>query len=141
MQPAVTGHPFDGFDARPFRFHAEHQAAIDRYAIQDDRAGPAVAVITAFLRPCELESIAEHFQQAFPRLAKEFGGFAVDGSGDVRLFGHRSLSVFLLGNCLTVESRNLKSQTIWKIRNAGSASKEISFVSDFSFHDPQLFGI
>ena len=87
VQVAVLGEAFDRFDLGPFGFDREDQAAVHRQAVHEHGARAAVAVVAAFLRAGQVQRIAEHLQEALPRLAEEFGGFAVDGRGDVG-FGH-----------------------------------------------------
>jgi hypothetical protein len=92
VQVTLAGEAFDRLDLRPLGFDGEDQAAIHRQAVEQDRAGPAVAVVAAFLRARQAERIAEDFQQALAGFTEEFGGLAVDGRGDVMLFRHGLVS-------------------------------------------------
>ena len=60
----------------------------DRHAVEQHGAGAAVAVVAAFLAPVRLQRVAQHFQQALPRLAEELDRLAVDRGRDVEFFGH-----------------------------------------------------
>jgi hypothetical protein len=88
MQMAVVGKPFDRLDAAPFRFNGKDQATIHRPAVEEHRAGAAVAVVATFLGAGERERIAQHFQQALPRLAEKLRLLAVDRGGDVFFLTH-----------------------------------------------------
>ena len=88
----VAGEPFDRLDLGPFGLHAQHQATVDRHAVQEHRAGATVAVVAAFLRSGQPQRVAKHLQQALPGLAQELDGLAVDRRGDVDLLGHGRVS-------------------------------------------------
>ena len=90
VQVALLGQAFDRLDRRPFGLDGQHDAAIHRHAVHQHGAGAAVAVVAAFLGAGQPQVVAEHFQQALPRLAEELGRFAVDRRGDVEFFGHGS---------------------------------------------------
>ena len=75
--------------ALPCDLDAQDQAGIDQPAVQDDVAGAAVAVVAAFLRAGQPQLVAQHFEQALPRLAEELGRLAVDRRLDVNLLRAR----------------------------------------------------
>ena len=60
-------------------------------AVEDHVARPAVTVVAALLGPCQAQLVAQHFQQALPRLAQEVGRAAVDRAVDVDLLAHVQL--------------------------------------------------
>jgi hypothetical protein len=60
----------------------EHEAGADEAAIDDDRAGTAVAGTAAFLGTREAKPVAQHIEQRFIRLAGIFDCVAVDGCFD-----------------------------------------------------------
>ena len=73
MQPLRRGHALDGRDRPALDLDAEHQAGVDQPAVEHDVAGAAVAVVAAFLAAGQAQLVAQHFEQALPRLAQELG--------------------------------------------------------------------
>ena len=66
MRPSAS-QPFDGDDLVAIRFRGQHQARVDRAAVQQHRAGAAFALAAAFLRAGETELIAQRFEQRVVR--------------------------------------------------------------------------
>ena len=84
------GDSFDRADGRPFGLDRQHEAAIDRATVEDDRASSAVAVRATFLRAGQVHVVSQDFEQRLPRLAEEFGLAAVQCCGDDAFLCHLS---------------------------------------------------
>lgn len=86
----IAGPPetFDGRDLLSFMHDRECQAGIDAAAIDDDGAGAALAVIAAFLRPSEMEVLAQRIEKGGPVIQRQMLRFSVDLKDDFRLFFH-----------------------------------------------------
>jgi hypothetical protein len=85
VQFALVGHALDGGDLLVLRLDAQHQAGADQHAVDDDRAGAAVAGAAAFLGAGQPEAIAQAVEQGLARVGEELGRLAVDVGGDVDL--------------------------------------------------------
>ena len=88
VQPGRRGDTFDGADRGPFGLDRQHEAAINRAAIEDDRASSAVAVRATFLRAGQVKVVSQDFEQRLPRLAEKFGLVAVESCRDDSFLGH-----------------------------------------------------
>ena len=88
VQPGRRGDAFDRANGRPFGLDGQHEAAIDRSAIHDDRARSAVAVRATFLRAGQVHVVSQDFEQRLSRLAQEFGLVAVESGRDDSFLGH-----------------------------------------------------
>ena len=91
VQPGRRGDTFDRADGRPFGLDRQHEAAIDRAAVEDDRASSAVAVRATFLRAGQVEVVSQDFEQRLPRFAQKFGLTAVESCGDDTFLGHLNI--------------------------------------------------
>ena len=85
-------------DLVALRLDPEHQARVDRAAVEDHAAGAAVAGVAAFLAAGQPQHVAQNLEQALARLAQELGPFAVDRRFYYCFVIHRSISfvVFIL---------------------------------------------
>src|SRR5205823_4901536 len=73
--------------------HAQREAGVDAFAVDQDRAGPALAVVAALLRPRELEVLAQRVEQRRPRRELQSDGRAVEVERDrVAFLGHDVLA-------------------------------------------------
>jgi hypothetical protein len=88
MQAVLRRDAFDGRDALAFDLGGHDEATVDEPPVENDVARAAVAIVAAFLRAGQLQLVAQRFEEAHARLAKELGRSAVDGAGDVEFFGH-----------------------------------------------------
>ena len=78
--PALLGvlsHRLDRLDGMPFRLGRQQQARVHRLAIQQHRAGPTFAVITAVL-DAVIAQAAQYIQQAVARCDHKFVQCAID---------------------------------------------------------------
>src|SRR6267142_1654774 len=74
--------PFDRQHLAAVGFDAEHQARVDRLAVDENGARAAVADVAAFLGAGEPGLVAQHVEQAAVRLHVQLARFAVDGERD-----------------------------------------------------------
>ena len=71
MQGAVgISHAFDGADIGAVRLHGEHGARLHRLAIEVDRAGAAMAGVTADMGSGEVQLLAQEVDQQGTRLGQ-----------------------------------------------------------------------
>src|SRR3954468_507898 len=77
MQLGATRHAFYGLDRAPFAFEPEQQAGELRLAIDQHRAGAALAELAAMLGTREPEVLAQHLEQRLVRRGRSLDGFAV----------------------------------------------------------------
>jgi hypothetical protein len=68
---------FNGRDSFAVHFHAQHQTRIHQHAVEDDAARAAVAVVAAFLCACQIQNIAQHFEQTLARLTQKFHALSI----------------------------------------------------------------
>src|ERR1700686_681002 len=66
MQLAVLRHPLDRREAFAFGLDGEHRAALDRLAVDQDRAGAALAGVTADVRAGEADHVAQVVHEQEP---------------------------------------------------------------------------
>ena len=92
MQPFGRRHPFNRGHATPLNLHAQHQAGIHQLAVEQDIAGSAVAVVTAFLAAGQPQLVAQDVEQALPRLTQKVDAAAVDLRLNLHLLGHAQFS-------------------------------------------------
>ncbi len=83
VELVAMGEPFDGGYFTAGGFHRQHAARIDDAAVDEDRAGPTVAVVAAFLGAGQADFVAEHFEETLAVFAEEVGFGAVEAGGDV----------------------------------------------------------
>ena len=88
VQPGRGRDSFDGANGRPFGLDGQHEAAIDRAAVEDDRASSAVAVRATFLRTGQVHVVPQDFEQRLAWLAQKFGLVTVKCGRDDSLLGH-----------------------------------------------------
>ena len=81
-QLAAAGQTLDRLDARAVGLDGEHHAALDEHAVDDHRAGAAVARVAADVAAGEVEVVADEVDQQLPRLDLALVDDAVDGDGD-----------------------------------------------------------
>ena len=82
MQRVAAREALDGGDLRAVLHHRESEARIDPPAIDQDRAGAALAVVAALLGPGEIEMQAQQVEQRRPRRDREFVLDAIDVQGN-----------------------------------------------------------
>ena len=87
VQAVALGDAFNGGDLGPFRLRSQHQAGADQAAIDDHRAGTAVASAAAFLGAELADLVAQRVEQGLLRRAEKIDLIAVDGGADVH-FAH-----------------------------------------------------
>jgi hypothetical protein len=63
VQPIFTAEPFDRRDRAILVLYGERQAGIDPFAVDEDRAGSAGALVAAFLGSCQVKMISKQIQQ------------------------------------------------------------------------------
>ncbi len=86
---------FDGRDARAFVHHRERQARVDATAVDEDRAGAALAAVAALLRTGQADDLAQCVEQRDARLDLHRHVAAVDVQRD-RASGRRRIADRLL---------------------------------------------
>src|SRR5690606_22337888 len=67
VQGAVAGEALDGRDLAPVLHHGQRHAAQDPAPIHEHRAGPALAVIAAFLSSSEIKPFPQKIEKGGPR--------------------------------------------------------------------------
>ena len=82
MQGVPLGEPLDRRDLRAVPHDGQGQAGIDPPAVDQDRAGPALAVVAALLGPGQAEVLAEGVEQGRPGGDVQLPADAVDREGD-----------------------------------------------------------
>src|SRR5271169_5348766 len=78
----LAGSGRDAFDRRDLvtvSLHGKHQAGARRFAVEQNRAGAADAVLAAGMRAGETEILAQTIEQGLPRLDIGAAALAVDG--------------------------------------------------------------
>jgi hypothetical protein len=84
MKPAIGfGHSFDRGDIRTIQTDGKFQATIDTPAIDENRAGTALAVIAAFLRARKRQPVTQEVEQGSPGWNIQLEGLLVDGQMQV----------------------------------------------------------
>src|ERR1017187_3607064 len=78
IEIAAGGETFDGLDVLALCFHREIEAGVDRLAVDENRAGAALALLAGTLGPGEAETFPQHFEQRAPGRNEHIVGFAVD---------------------------------------------------------------
>src|SRR5262249_16721976 len=77
--------PSDGHDPAPLALEAEDETRENRPAVDENRAGSALAELAAVLRAREREVLPQDLEQRLVRRERAFDGLAVDVETDVRL--------------------------------------------------------
>src|SRR5207248_3169046 len=85
MQRLTLGDALDRQDRAALGLDAEHQAGTHDIAVDDDRAGAAIARAAAFLAARQVQFVAQAVEQCLLRLAEEFHRLAIDDAGYVML--------------------------------------------------------
>src|SRR5262245_55256021 len=80
VERGVLPQPLDGSDRVASRLHRQHETACDRFAVEMDGAGAAIAGAAAFFGADEPEIFAERVQQRFVRPDEHLDRFVVDGA-------------------------------------------------------------
>jgi hypothetical protein len=70
--------PFDGRDLFPIRLNGEHEAGVDRLAVNEHGAGAAISNETAGLGAGEPELFADHLKKRLIRLDRELERFVIN---------------------------------------------------------------
>ncbi len=84
MQLLGCTQPLDGGDVVAVVHRRQGQARIDPPALDDHRAGTALAVIATLLGAGELQLLAQRVEQGGPRVEFQRAGLAVHGEGHLR---------------------------------------------------------
>src|SRR6266513_637630 len=79
MQLRAAAEPFDRLHRAAFALGGEHQAGKLRRAVDQHRAGAALAQLAAVLGAGEAEVLAQHFEKRLVPGAGQLDGLAVDG--------------------------------------------------------------
>src|SRR6266566_352474 len=79
----TLGHAFDGRKAAAVRLDGEHRAALDRLAVDVDRAGAALAGVAADVRSGQTHDIPEVVHEQQPRFDLVLVLAPVDGNSDL----------------------------------------------------------
>ena len=82
VQPAVGGQPLDGHDLAPVGLRAVHEAGAHELAVQQHRAGAALALLAGALGARQVEPLAQHEQQALGAVDVGLALLAVDAQLD-----------------------------------------------------------
>ena len=82
MLPAVLLEPFDGRDLVAVVSDREAQTRVDRGAVDQDRAGAALAVVAALLGPGEPEAVTQRVEQDHVGCHVQLLALTVDGQRD-----------------------------------------------------------
>src|SRR5262245_54123069 len=82
MQCAVAGEALDGGDAGSVLHDGQSQAGVDATAIEQNRAGPTLPVVTALFCSGQIETVAERVEQSRPGRDLELSFDAIDGQCD-----------------------------------------------------------
>src|SRR5262245_39407934 len=77
-----AGEPFDRDDAAAFRLNRQHETAPDRLLVEQHGAGPAHAVLAAYVRAGQIEVVPEELSEGGARLDLPLAGAAVHGDAD-----------------------------------------------------------
>src|SRR6185437_9049216 len=97
MQLAVRGQAFNGRDLGAVLHDGKGQARDDAPPVDENGAGPALAVVAAFLSSGEIEIFAKRVEQSGPRPEGNSTLDAVDAKRDIALRRRRKLThVWLL---------------------------------------------
>ncbi len=81
MQPAILGNPLDRGDGPAACHHRQHQAGIDPLALQQHRAGAALAEVAATLGAGEMQPITQRVEQRGAGIDHERVIRAIDRQG------------------------------------------------------------
>ncbi len=81
---AALGQAFDRPELRAIGLADRHEAAVDHLAVEDDRAGAALALAAAFLGAGEAEVLAQHVEEAAHAGHGDLARLAVDGEAEGR---------------------------------------------------------
>ena len=79
IELSVSAQSFDRDDILAIAFDGEHETSVDRTAVQQHRAGAALAFGAAFFRAGQIQLVAQRLEQRVMRLHIERSGCAVDG--------------------------------------------------------------
>src|SRR5262249_43153474 len=79
MHCTAARNALDGCDLAALGLHTQHQTGGNDAVIEQNRAGAAIAIITALFGTGQSQDVAQAFEQALARLAKELLRFAVNG--------------------------------------------------------------
>ena len=83
VQDFALGQPFDRGDLRAVQADGKRQTGIDAPAVDQHRAGAALAAVAALLGSGEIEPLAQQVEQGDARILKvEFVLATVDGKAD-----------------------------------------------------------
>src|SRR5712691_4501988 len=85
VELAVLGHALDRGEVPALGLDGEHRAALHRLAVDEDRAGAALAGVTSDVGSGEPGNIADVMHEQEPRLDLMLVPVAIDGGGDLVL--------------------------------------------------------
>jgi hypothetical protein len=86
VQTPPVSETLNRLDLLPVDLDPQYQAGIDQAAVQEDRAGPAIPVVTAFLGAGESEDVPQAFEDALTGITQEIDRVAVNRGPHAHLF-------------------------------------------------------
>ena len=78
--------------------HREHEAGTHRFAVHEDRAGAAYAMLAAEMSAGEIQLLADEIRQRHPYFDQTFIGSSVDGNFDELALRSMAHPFFCLGH-------------------------------------------
>ena len=91
MQAAVGRQALHGRDVTAVAVDAEHQTRQHRLSVEQHRARAALAELAAVFRAGQIQVLTQHLEERLVRGERDLGRLAVDGEGDVSVWGHKSI--------------------------------------------------
>src|SRR2546427_11168145 len=88
MQLRAAAEAFDRFHRAGLALGGQHQAGKLRHAVDQHRAGAALAQLAAVLGAGEAEVLAQYFEQRLVAGAGQLDGFAVDAEAQLQAARH-----------------------------------------------------
>ncbi len=85
VQHSVLGHALDRDEVLAFGLDGEHRAALDGLTVDQDRASPALARVTADVCACQVEDVSQVVHEQEPRLDLMLVPVAIDSGRDLVL--------------------------------------------------------
>ena len=82
MEIAAFFQTLDGRDFVARMHYGERQAAVDALSIDDHRAGAALALVAALLRPGQPEMLTQRIEQSYTRIEIKSMALPIDSQRD-----------------------------------------------------------
>jgi hypothetical protein len=89
MEPLALSQTFNGRDLAPLHEGGEGETRLHALAIQEDRAGAALAESTAFLRARQFQVLAQSVEQRSARIERQAMIDSINAQEDVERSGRR----------------------------------------------------